>query len=429
MRQVKKIEDISNSKILCFGISPSYYRQLFLKKLGEAGVDLTILAFPDEELLIDYPFNLIAVDETTLEDALRSLSEKTFDCAVTYSEFRILALSESAEKLSLRNRPLSREVAEASRDKGIMKSLFVAAGVPTAEFRLWSEKNNLEEALETLNLQDKDYILKPRLGTASEGVYRAHAGTTVDRAIEEFYGLCKRGAESQLYAPILLPPPFLVERYIDRFGVPVELAVEGYVHKGKVEITIVSEKVDMVRSGLFLENKYVSPPKSTFVRNDLGKISRIAKEAVKALGITGSFFHLEIRYDDDELKVLEIAARPGGGLISASSKLRVGVDPLLQHLVLHLGMTPQRPVDTGISTCFGTLFYQDGFDVTRLGQVADYLAQQERELFHEIQSNLETRKSPIEDWLVAFGVTGNSPQESYDNFYQTMDRVTAKLRT
>lgn len=425
---MKKIEDISGSKVLCFGISPGYNRQLFLKRLEEAGVDLTILVFPGEKLLIDHPFNLIAVDETTLDDTLRSISGETFDCAITYSEFRILPLSESAGKLSLRNQPLSKKVAEASRDKGVMKSLFVAAGVPTAEFRLWSEKSDLEDALESLEIENKDYILKPRLGTTSEGVYHAHAGTPVDRAIGEFYSLCKKGAQSQLYAPILLPPPFLVERYIDRFGTPVELAVEGYAYDGQVEISIVSEKVDMVRFRLFLENKYVSPPKSTFVRDDLYKICGITREAVKSLGITNSFFHLEMRYDNNDLKVLEIAARPGGGLISASSKIRVRIDPLFQHLLLHLGMMPQKPAETGISTCFGTLFYQDGFDIAKLSQVADYLTQQKREQFYEIRPDPETRKNPIQDWLVAFGVTGHSPQESYDNFYRMMAKITARLR-
>lgn len=422
------IEDLAGTKVLCFGISPGYNRQVFLQKLQEAGVDLTILAFPGEELLIKHPFKLIPVDERNLDDTLSSLSGEIFDGAVTYEEFRVITLSKSAGKLSLRHQPLSPEAAEASRDKGIMKHLFATAGVPTAEFSLWSNQNELEEALEALNFHGQDYILKPRLGTASEGVYRAGASTPIDKAIEEFYGLCKKGAESKIYAPIL-PPPFLVERYIDRFGIPVELAVEGYIHNDQIEITIVSEKVDMVRSGLFLENKYVSPPKSAFVREDLQKIHEITKKAVKSLGITTSFFHLEMRYDDDDLKVLEIAARPGGGLISASSKIRVGVDPLLQHLLLNLGMTPQKPADTGISTCFGTLFYQDGFDIARLSHVTEYLAQQKGEPFYEIRLDPETRKNPIQDWLAAFGVAGNSPQESYDNFYRAMNLITARLGT
>lgn len=424
---MKTIKNLENSRVLCFGISPGYYRQQFLKKLDEAGVDLTILSFPGEKLLIKHPFKLIPVNEKTLDDTLSSLSGEMFDCAVTYEEFRVITLSESAGKLSLRNQPLSQEAAEASRDKSIMKHLFATAGVTTAEFSLWSNQYELEEALKALNFRGKDYILKPRLGTSSEGVYRACASTPIDKAIEEFYGLCKKGAESQLYTPIL-PPPFLVERYIDRFGIPVELAVEGYVHNGQANIIMVSEKVDMVRSGLFLENKYVSPPKSIFVKEDLDQIGKITKKAVQSLGITNSVFHLEMRYDDEDLKVLEIAARPGGGLISASSKIRVGVDPLLQHLLLSLGMTPQEPTETGIATCFGTLFYQNSFDVTKLGPVSDYLAQQEREPFHEIRLDPEIRKNPIQDWLVAFGVTGNSPQESYDHFYQTMNLITARLR-
>lgn len=422
-------EDLNRKKVLCFGISPGYTRQMFLKRLVESGVNLTILAFPEERFLIDHNFNVIPTSDETLESTLGSLSGKIFDGAVTYSEFRVLTLSESADRLSLLNRPLNKEVAQASRDKGIMKTLFSKAGVPTAEFSLWTEQSQLEKALETLGLNNHDYILKPRLGTTSEGVYRAHAGISVEKAIEEFQSLCQRGAESQLYAPILLPPPFLVEKYIDRFGIPVEIAVEGYSQNGHVQITMVSEKVDMVRSGLFLENKYVSPPKSEFVVNDADQIDEITREAVKALGITDAFFHLEMRYDNNDLKVLEIAARPGGGLISVASKIRSGVDPLLGHLLLSLGMTPPSPVDTGTSTCFGTLFYQEGFDVSKMGQVVQYLAQQGLvETFHEIRSNPEIRKNPIHDWLVTYGVTETSPQQAYDNFYQTKYHITEMFK-
>jgi hypothetical protein len=425
---MSNLEDLAGSKILCFGVPPGYSRQLFIRAVHDAGGEITMLSFPGEKLLVDYKFRIIPVDETNLKNALRSISTESFDGAVTYSEFRVIDLSDSAEELSIQNTPISSEVARASRDKSIMKTAFKANDVPTADFRLWTTQNELEDAIDDLSLERRDYILKPRLGTTSEGVYRVSKGTPIAEAIASFQELCRQGSVSKLYSSLLLPPPFLVEEYIDHHGQPVEVAVEGFSYNDGVHVTIVSEKVDMVKSGLFLENKYVSPPLSWFVTKDIPKIIDITNRAVKSLGITNSMFHLEMRYHDGYLKVLEVASRPGGGLISASSRIRVGVDPLLQHLVLNLGMSPKEPQESGISTCFGTLFYQDGFDVLRLPQVSDYLTSVGSRSFYETRIDPEVRRRPIHDWLVAFGVTSDSPVNSYKHFYQKLGDIRSKLQ-
>lgn len=435
------MEEVKDKKILCVGIPPSYLRQLFFRELHESGCDITMLLFPGDEILIKPSFKTIfsesagseevaedtaeeVAEEAGLEKILPELSRETFDCAITYNELRVDELSRLATKLNLRHQPLSPETARACRDKAIMKEIFSKAQVPTAAFGLWSELKGLEESLEKLNLAGKEYVLKPRRGTSSEGVYHAHAGEPAGEAFKKFMILCEEGARSQAYSRIL-SPPFLVEKYLSRRGESVEVAVEGQVHNSEPKINLISEKVDMIRSRVFLENKYLSPPQSSFIIEDIPKMEAMAEKAVRALGINNSLFHLELRYDDDGPKVLEIAARPGGGLITASSRIRMGFDPLLQHLLLHLGMPPREAAEQGKATCFGTVYYQEGFNPKRLKDAVVYL--EEINAFYEINTNLETRKEALHDWLIAFGVTAASPQEAYLKYYENSNNIAGRL--
>jgi len=412
---------LQNKKVVCFGTSPGQRKQYFLQEAAvKGGVEFTILKFPGETYLVDYPFRTIEVSWDNLEKDLKCLTRETFDSAITYDEMHVLNLSNCADYLKLKRKPLSSEVAIRCRDKREMKKTFFEHQIPTAEFGFWSEKSELERIVSDMGLCGKDYVLKPALGAASVGVLHVHSDETVKQALIKFDELCHEGAKKVEYGPIL-EPPFIVERYIDRFGIPVELAVDGYITDSSVVVIMVSEKVDMVRSGPFLENKYITPPLSDFVTKDLQKIEDTARRAIKSLGINESVFHLEMRYDNDDLKVLEVGSRPGGGLISESCEITKGVNLREQHLCLSLGLKPQFPVNRNNSTCFGTVYYQDDFDVDNLGQAIELLTRVNA--FYELQTDPRSRKHVLHDWLVAFGVTDCDPKTSYRKFYHTQEEI------
>lgn len=417
---------LQNKKVVCFGTSPGQSKQYFLQEAAiRAGVEFTILKFPGETYLVDYPFRTIEVSWDNLESDLKCLSRETFDSAITYDEMHVLNLSNCANHLNLKRKPLSSEVAIKCRDKREMKKTFSEHQIPTAEFGFWSKKSELERIIFNLGLRGRDYVLKPALGAASAGVLHVHSGETIEQALIKFDELCHQGAKKAGYGPII-EPPFIIERYIDRFGIPVELAVDGYGMDSSVVVVMISEKVDLVRSGPFLENKYITPPLSDFVIKDLQKIEDIAKRAVIALGINNSVYHLEMRYDNDKLKVLEVGSRPGGGLISESSEITKGVNLREQHLCLSLGLTPQLPVNQNNSTCFGTVYYQDDFDVDNLGQVIEQLNR--TNAFYEVRTDPKSRKHILHDWLIAFGVTDCDPETSYKKFYRTQEGIHKILR-
>ena len=415
-----------NKKVLCFGTSPGQRKQCFLQEATiNGGIEFTILKFPGETYLVDYPFRTVEVSWDNLEKDLGCLTGEIFDSAVTYDEMHVLNLSDCVNYLQLKRRPLSKEIALKCRDKREMKKTFFEHQIPTADFGFWSTKSELEKKVSHLGLCGRDYVLKPALGAASAGVLHVHSNETVELALIKFEELCREGAKKAGYLPIV-EPPFIVERYIDRFGIPVELAVDGYVANSSVVAVMVSEKIDMVRSGLFLENKYVTPPLSDFVTRDLQRIEDIAKRAVGTLGINDSVYHLEMRYDNNDLKVLEVGSRPGGGLISESCEITTSVNLREQHLCLSLGLEPQLSIKRNNSTCFGTVYYQEGFDVDNLGRAIEHLNQVNA--FCEFRADPQSRKHILHDWLIAFGVTGRDSKDSYKRFYHAQEKVYHILR-
>ena len=421
--QQNAIEALSGREVICYGTSPGLSKQRFLQQAARAGASLTILKFPGEDFMVDIPCTVIpaAWNEVGLNVSQQG---RVYDGAVTYDELHVMRLSMADRVLNLKKSTLDEQVARVCRDKRLMKQRFLQSGVPTAPFRIWASKTDLSRSLEALGVVDEDYILKPALGAASAGVLHVHAGTSLEVALREFDALCHSGSAKAGYSPIV-DPPFLVEKYLHRNGVPVELAVDGYVRNGSVSIVMTSEKVDMVKTGPFVENKYVSPPLSDFVVSDEQVATDVAIAAVQALGINDSVFHCELRYDGDQISVLEIGTRPGGGLISESSSYRTGVDLRLQHMLLALGQPLQGVETRECSTCFGTLYYEPGFDVDRLPLIEKRA--REGNLFYECRQDAQKRKHVLHDWLIAFGVTANTPQASCEKFYNHLDEFKAIL--
>jgi carbamoylphosphate synthase large subunit len=420
-----RLEDLAGQKVICYGTGSSSLKQQFLQRIVRAGVDLTILKFPGESVMPDAPCKVIGA-EWNDTGVLQSPNGIVYNGALTYDELHVMRLSRAGSVFNLENQPLSIEVAGVCRDKRLMKERFLQHNIPTAPHALWKNERELSLALGDLGLTDHDYILKPALGAASAGVLHVHKGELLEDAVGKFRALCATGVKKAGYF-LILEPPFLVEKYIQHYDKPVELSVDGYVHNGEFSEVIVSEKVDMVTTGVFTENKYVSPPLSDFVTADIDDIVKIASSAVKALGIDNSVFHCEIRYDDDKINILEVGSRPGGGLISESAVYRTGVDLRLQHLLLAIGMPLQQVQRTEQATCFGTLYYEPEFSNLANLEVVCQIARDEG-LFFEARTDPQHRKDPLLDWLIGFGVTGDSPKDSYSRFYSYQDRFKGILR-
>ena len=141
----------------------------------------------------------------------------------------------------------------------------------------------------------------------------------------------------------------LVESYIPGG----EVALEGLLHDGELEILALFDKPEPLVGPYFEETLFVTPSRlPATVRHD---IAQAARQAVAALGLRHGPVHAEFRVNEKGVWPLEMAARSIGGLCARSLNFgpgpsgssRLGLEALLlRHalgLPIFISKQEQRP--------------------------------------------------------------------------------------
>ena len=167
-------------------------------------------------------------------------------------------------------------------------------------------------------------VLKPLTLSGSRGVIRANNSEEFAVAFERIGKL--------LGSPevgVLLDPAnefVQVEEYIEG----VEVAVEGLVAHGRLQVLAIFDKPDPLVGPFFEETIYVTP--SRLPANFQEQIAHTIQDAVSALGLRHGPLHSEMRLNAAGVWMLEVAARPIGGLCARS--LRFQENRSLEELIL-----------------------------------------------------------------------------------------------
>lgn len=210
----------------------------------------------------------------------------------------------------------SPESAEAARDKHLMRSYFAQAGVPSPDFRLCSTGENLEALAQDLRYP---CVVKPLRLNGSRGVIRADDPAGFVAAARRLARLLDR-----LEGPG--PHPFLVEDFIPGF----EVALEGLIDQGRLQLLALFDKPDPLDGPFFEETLYVTP--SRLPAEVQAAIVETAARAAAAVGLQRGPLHAELRVNAQGPWMVELAGRTIGGLCSRT--LRFGTDASLEELIL-----------------------------------------------------------------------------------------------
>ena len=149
-------------------------------------------------------------------------------------------------------------------------------------------------------------VVKPLALSGSRGVIRADDAEALELAVARVARLLTRRDVRARRDPA--DELLLIEAFVDG----VELAVEGLVEGGTLRVTAVFDKPDPLDGPFFEETIYVTP--SRVAEAELARIERAVAAAVAALGLRHGPIHAECRIGSREIVVLEVAARPIGGL-------------------------------------------------------------------------------------------------------------------
>jgi hypothetical protein len=199
--------------------------------------------------------------------------------------------------------------AEASRNKLAMRRAFESSGLLTPAFQLLL----LSEHLSNLRCVPYPVVVKPLALSGSQGVIRADDDHALAGAIDRVGRLLKTmevASERETAHAYVL---------IEAFIPGSEYAVEGVVTEGALQVFAIFDKPDPLDGPFFEETIYVTPSRApTATQHEIvGAVAR----AVRALGLRHGPVHAECRVNDQGIYVLEVAARPIGGLCSKAIRL------------------------------------------------------------------------------------------------------------
>ncbi len=258
-------------------------------------------------------------------EAIVELAQRTpLDAVVAVDDEGVLVAALAAERLGLTHNPP--EAVAAARDKAAMRDAFAAADLPQPEFRLIRDEAQVASLAGEVGFP---CVVKPVSLSASRGVIRADTPSEAEAAAARIREILRQAGEDPA-------GPLLFERYIPG----AEVAVEGMLRGGELEVVAVFDKPDLLEGPYFEETIYVTP--SRLPASTLTTIGRLTTEAVAALGLVEGPVHAELRVDGERAWLLELAARSIGGLCSRS--LRFGLGVSFEELILRraLGLPLDR---------------------------------------------------------------------------------------
>ncbi len=233
----------------------------------------------------------------------------------------------AAEKLGLPHHPPAG--VRAAGDKFASRRRFQEAGLLTPKFARLS----LDESATLPPELEFPCVVKPLGLAASRGVVRADTADEFLNAVQRIGRLLETPEVRMMQDA--REGSVLVESFIPGR----EYALEGVMHHGRLQVLALFDKPDPLDGPFFEETIYVTP--SRLDRETLHQIRDCTERAVRALGLHHGPIHAEMRVNERGVWMLEIAARPIGGLCARAVRFGDGAT-LEEFLIRHaLGM----PVD------------------------------------------------------------------------------------
>jgi biotin carboxylase len=291
-----------NKRLLLIGATTGYQTRAFADAAERLGYDLVLAT--DRCHVLDDPWGDRAI-ALRFEDppgaAATLASERGLEGIVALGDRPAYIAALAAERMGiLYNSPDS---VAASRNKFLAHERFRAAGLLVPGFHRIALSDGPERAAAEASYP---CVLKPLGLSASRGVIRADNPTQFIAAFRRIESLLADPDIARLHED---QDRFLqVESFIDGR----EFALEGILTDGELRVLALFDKPDPLNGPFFEETIYVTPSREDPATQDA--IVRTTQAAVKALGLTRGPIHAEMRVNSRGVWMLEVAARPIGGL-------------------------------------------------------------------------------------------------------------------
>jgi biotin carboxylase len=313
-------------RVLIVSATTGYQLRAFDEAAGRIGVELAFAT--DRCHMLDDPWRDRAIpvrfyDEPASVDAIVANARETpLGAIVPVGDRPAVLAAAAAAALGLRGNPPA--AARTSANKCLTRAALASAGLPAP----WFEMLPLDRT-DLLARARFPCVVKPLELSGSRGVMRADSPQQLEEALARLRKLLERPQVRAERNPA--HENVLVEGYIPGR----EFAVEGLIDRGCFQPLAVFEKPDPLEGPFFEETIYVTPPDSADGRLEALIVHTIGA-AARAIGLQHGPVHAECRINDRGVYVLEVAARPIGGLCAKALRFNGDGDMLmsLEELIL-----------------------------------------------------------------------------------------------
>lgn len=308
-------------------IGAALFQEPAILKAKDMGLETHVFAWeagdPGEKMA-DF-FYPISIREK--EEILEKCREIGIDGIISIaSDLAMVTVNYVAENMGLTGNSTAATLI--STNKHEMREAFAANGDP-------SPKSIEVDADTDLGSIDMDYplIVKPTDRSGSRGVFKVEKAEDLREAID-----------------FAINESFEKKAVVEEFATGQEYSVEYISCRGKHYLLAITEKTT---SGApwFIEMSHIEPAPVSGERRE--NIRRVCDHALDTLMLYDGAGHIELKVDDDEnIKIIEIGGRMGGGFIGSDLvELSTGYDYVKAVIRIAMGEEIEEPEirDAGIA--------------------------------------------------------------------------------
>jgi biotin carboxylase len=292
-------------RVLLLSTTTGYQLRSFGDSAERLGLELLLATDRCDHLDDPWRDGAIAVrfhdEELSLRQILEATAARPLSGVIAVGDRPTVLAARVAEALGLPGNPA--EAANATRSKKAMRRRFDAAGLRTPWYFHVSADAQVSKLVTRVKFP---CVVKPLGLSGSRGVIRADTAEQLDYAMRRVRALLARPeVQAQRTG---LTDELLVEGYIEGR----EYAIEGLLTAGELRVLAVFDKPDPLNGPFFEETIYVTPP--LLSREETRAVADEVQRAARAIGLVHGAVHAECRVGPHGITMLEIAARPIGGL-------------------------------------------------------------------------------------------------------------------
>ena len=307
-------------RVLVIAPHGSYRTASFIKAANKLNVDVLIASQGEHSIVSDYVQGLhinFQNGNQAVETILTEAKKQSFSGVIGTDDVTTELAACVAAKLNLpHNNP---QAVKTAQRKDLARLSLKKAEVNIPQFDLLTTRKLLSQQNIHVSFPA---VVKPIALSASRGVIRVNDFPELEQAIERI----KKMLTAELQLEEFEQETLLLEEFIPG----KEVAVEGMLHSGSLDVLAIFDKPDPLDGPFFEETYYLTP--TSFPEEIQQEIKKIIQAACQAYGLEEGPIHAECRINEKGVWILEVAARTIGGM--CGRLLSLGTEYSLEELVL-----------------------------------------------------------------------------------------------